>query len=37
MVGGMVGSSIMGRRAGRSNVDGNTARSTGIRVLLGKL
>ena len=34
MVGGMVGSSIMGRRAGRSNVDGNTARSTGIRVLL---
>ena len=34
VVGGVVGSSIMGRRAARRNVDGNVARSTGIRVFL---
>ena len=34
MVGGMVGSSIIGRRAAKRNVDGNAARSTGIRVFL---
>ncbi len=32
VVGGVIGSSIIGRRAARRNVDGNAARSTGIRV-----
>ena len=34
IVGGMVGSSIIGHRAGKRNVDGNAARSTGLRVFL---